>query len=91
MAKKLFRLFFYVICALMYNYGLYYNFVCCIFPQHNGIYESTIDKLQYLTNWDSVRNCRDEHVRLLSLNFYFLLKWLGYTVILFYSMHDFCL
>ncbi len=51
MAKKLLIFGFYLTCGVIYNFGLYYNLFFCIFPHHNGIYDSTIDKLQYLTNW----------------------------------------
>ncbi len=53
--SKLIIFVFYLTCAIIYNYGLYYNWVYCIFPEHNNdVFISTKNKLQYLTTWDSV-------------------------------------
>ncbi len=55
MSKNLKIFAFYLTSACIYNFGLFYNFVYCMFPQHNGnVFVSTKDKLQYLTTWDSV-------------------------------------
>lgn len=55
MSNKFTVLVFYSLSALVYTYSLFHNFVHCMFPEHNGnFYESTKDKLKYLTTWDSV-------------------------------------